>query len=180
MAIGTGAGLAMSAAGSLAGGLLSKKGSSQTQESRPYLPPEYEQGYQGLLADALKLSQIPRQEPLMMRVNAPKDWKDSAMAYAIQQASDAKNKQAMMNPQPQQQASQPQNGLLGMGQAAQMKNLENPGYYMKGGGSQAIGDIRTQFNQDPQGFMTANNITNSPEGLRLLKALLGYNTDQSF
>ena len=81
-----------SAAGSLVGGLLGGKKQKSTQQTRPYLPEDYEAGYKTLLAEGMKEFQTPRNQPVTMRVANPTSNFDklfgSPELQAIQQNSD--------------------------------------------------------------------------------------------
>lgn len=166
---------ALSVAGSVAGGLLNKGKNTQTSQTTPVLPAEYQQGFTDLLTRAQGIANTPRQEPLMRRVAASTDWKANPQLYAMQLAADQKFK---AGPQQAPQTQQPQ-GLLGTGLNALQGKFQNmvseePGFDTMRN-APGVGAIRAQFAADPEGFIKALGITtNDPQSMAKLKAALGY------
>lgn len=165
-------------AGSLAGGLLNKKGQTTTEQQTRILPPEYQQGFTDLLTRANGIANTPRQEPLMRRVAASTDWKANPQLFAMQQAADQKFKAGLLNPKPAEQPTQNtpslQSGLNALIGQFQNQVSQNPGYSLKTN-APGVGDVRSEFMADPMGFMQKLGIdTNNPQAYAAVQAALGF------
>lgn len=169
--------IAASVAGSVAGGLLNKGKSTQTSQTMPVLPPEYQQGFTDLLTRANGIANTPRQEPLMRRVAASTDWKANPQLFAMQQAADQKFKAGLLNPkpeQPKQNTPSLQSGLNALIGQFQNQISQNPGYSLNTN-APGVGDVRSEFMADPMGFMQKLGIdANNPQAYAAVQAALGF------
>lgn len=80
---------AVSAGGSIAGGLMGSKKQTQSSTTKPYLSPKVEAGYDDLTDRGMALSNQPMPINPLGRVGAPTSIFDNADLYRYQMASDA-------------------------------------------------------------------------------------------
>lgn len=80
---------AVTAGGSLAGGLLGGKKQTSTQTTKPYLSPEAEAGWKSLIDRGIAESQKPFEPIPLARVGAPQSVFDSQGLYDLQNYSDS-------------------------------------------------------------------------------------------
>lgn len=99
-------------AGAVLGGVFGGKKSTSTQQSKPYLPENYEKGYATLLEDATKQYEKDRVAPYKARVEAPTSAFDSLFVspemLQIQQMSDANSYLSSIAPKPTAPSIAPQ------------------------------------------------------------------------
>lgn len=153
------------AIGAIAGGLTSKKGKEQTQTQKPYLPPEYEQAYQGLLSRGLDLSNKPYDPGPMLRVGAPKDWLDNPVLWSRQQMSDQQYKANQAKPQDNTTAKKPvvDDALISLARNIGYEVLrKGQGFNQQKGGflqGKPYTDYANSMLADPNAFITKSGVS---------------------